>query len=73
MFNRTINVNAKPDWETHYPPELVGQYLNSLWEGFDYDEVIEMKPGMVIMTPQPTLQGFLLWCAQRKGDKNETN
>lgn len=69
MRRDNITINAVPDWKLSYPPELVGEYLHAHYEsikGFDYGEVIEMKPGtMLPLPPEPTLEAFLTWCYQR--------
>jgi hypothetical protein len=67
MF-KTI-IDAKPDWQTFYPPEIVGEYLSHLWAEFDYND-IQTIPGAYMPTPRPSLDGFLMWYANRK-EQNE--
>lgn len=69
MLNKTLNTNidAKREWQTYYPPELVGEYLKEWYETqpFGLGEIIEMKPGSILPTPpMPSLEGFLQWSYQ---------
>lgn len=65
MFNTTITIDAKPNWETAYDPKLVGEYISSLDSGFALDRTIEFKPGAIIPVPSPSLHGFLQWVAAK--------
>lgn len=64
MSRQYVTVDAVPDWKTMYPPERVGEYLNWLRKDWNPGEVIELKPGMMIVPPpEATLEGFLMWYA----------
>lgn len=55
------------DWMTKYDGKTVGKYLNWFYKQnmFKMDELIEVKPGQIVMPPpQPNLEGFLMWVAK---------
>ena len=64
-MRRPIEINIpNREWQTYYPPEKVGAYLNSLRLNLDPNQIIELKLGqMIIPPPEPSLEGFLRWCA----------
>jgi hypothetical protein len=65
MFNTNVTLDSKNDWKTKYPPEIVGEYLNEMWQDFDYGS-IELIPGAYIPIPQASLDGFLMWYAGKQ-------
>jgi hypothetical protein len=65
MRRDNITINTVPDWKLSYSAELVGEYLANFYgtaRGFQKDELIKMKPGMMIIPPpEPSLNDFLMW------------
>lgn len=73
MSKDYITIDAKPEWQTHYDPVLVGKYL--IWHDEQYPlnqrdflEVIQAGITIFPMQHEPSLDGFLRWCATDKGE-----
>jgi hypothetical protein len=75
MFeDTTININER-DWKTCYPAEQVGEYLlyhdRLLANYYKDNKKLAWSRGMLPTLPEPTLDGFLKYVAERSRNERK--
>lgn len=73
-MGKDVNISyEQPDWKLTYPPELVGEYLVWHEQKYPTNYVRNMYGEITAALAnqyQPNLNGFLVWCYERKTRKD---